>query len=90
MNCCRKEANKGNEPADIEPSRRRASEEVQGLSIHQSDTPNLQTRDTNGVTLQTLHIHVHEAASAYTPLNQRLEHDTHFYEVISSSLTCLS
>ena len=62
--------------------------EVQGLSVHQSDTPNLQMRDANGVTLQTLHIHVHEDASDYTSLNQRLEQDTHVYDVISSSLTC--
>ena len=82
MNCCRKAANKGNAPADIDASRCRASEEVQGLSVHQSDTPNLQMRDANGVTLQTLHIHVHEDASDYTSLNQRLEQTTQVYEVI--------
>ena len=86
MNCCRKEANQGNAPADIDASRRRTSVEVQGFSVHQSDTPNLQMRDANGVTLQTLHLH--EDASDYTSLNQRLEQDTHVYDVISSSLTC--
>ena len=62
--------------------------ELQGLSVRQSDTPNVHTRDANGVTLQTLHIHVHEEASDYTSLNQRLEQNTHVYEVIWSSLTC--
>ena len=88
MNCCRKEANKENAPADIDASCRRTSVEVQGLSVHQSDTSYLQMRDANGVTLQILHVHVHEDASDYTSLNQRLEQNTHVYEVISSSLTC--
>ena len=81
MYCYRKEINQ-------DTTLCRPPEEIQGLSVHQSDTRNLQTRDKNGVTMQTLRIHVHEATSAYTSLNQRLEQDTHFYEVISSSLTC--
>ena len=62
--------------------------EVQRLSVHQSDTASLPTRDANDVTLQTTQLHVHEEASNYTSLNQRLEQDTHVYDVISSSLTC--
>ena len=78
MYCYRKEINQ-------DTTLCRPPEEIHGLSVHQSDTPN-QTRDANGVTLQTLH--VHEEALVYTSLNQRLEQDTHVYEVISSSLTC--
>ena len=73
-------------PADINSRLFQPPEEIQGLSVHQSDAPNHHTRDANCVTLQTLHLH--DEASGYTSLNQRLEQDTHVYCVISSSLTC--
>ena len=78
MCCYRKELKQ-------DPRLCRPPEEIQGLSVHQSDAPNLHTKDANGVMLQTLHIHVHEDASDYTSVDHSLEQDTHVYEVISSS-----
>ena len=75
MCCCRKEINQDSRLC-------RPPEEIKGLSVDQSDTPNLQTREVDNVLLQTLH--VHKEASDYTSLNHRLEQDNHVYDVISS------
>ena len=73
-------------PADIDSRLCRPPEEIHGLCVHQSDTLNLHIRKADNVTLQTLHLH--EEESGYTALNQRLEQDTHVYDVISSSPAC--
>ena len=75
MYCYRKEINQ-------DTTLCRPPEEIQGLSVHQLDTPNLQTREADNVLLQTLQ--VHKEASDYTSLNNRLEQDNHVYELISS------
>ena len=82
MNRCREEKHHENAPADNDACRCRPPEEIQGLSVHRSDTPNLQKREADNVLLQTLHIH--NEASVYTSLSRRLEQDTHDYDVISS------